>query len=76
MDSGKTYDEEMGDWRVIHIFDARTGGFIASGDIIEWKAETHFKTDMRPDGKTIFYGARFHVEDSYHNSVEVKVTAG
>lgn len=78
--TGRIWEPELGDWRVIEILDAK-GNVLTSGDIVAYKllegctrandCHADFRMEAGADGILDLYSAEFIVEVSYHNEIDV-----
>lgn len=79
VNTGKLWDEELGDWRVIQVRDSK-GNVLTSGDVVAFKFldgcdtnqfHANFRMEAKADGVINLYSAEFIVEISYHNEISI-----
>lgn len=78
--TGRIWDQELGDWKVIEILDAE-GNILTSGDIVAYKLlegckrandyHAAFRMEAEAEGILGLYSAEFIVEVSYHNEISI-----
>lgn len=78
--TGRIWDEGMGDWRVIEVLDSK-GNVLTSGDIVAYKllrecreaddCHASFRMEALADGTLTLYSAEFIIEVSYHNEIDI-----
>lgn len=78
--TGRMWDHEAGDWRVIEVLDSK-GNILTSGDIVAYKLlqeckeiddhHASFRMEANDNGILTLYSAEFIVEVSYHNEIDI-----